>query len=498
MSSTADERSTKFTEGSLLRPLLSLAAPLMVTQLLQVLYNLTDTFWIGRLGADAVSALSFSWPLVYLLIGVASGFTNAGTILISQHAGSGNETQVRRVAGHTLSLNLFFSVVLAVAGVLLTPPLLDLIGTAPGTAIHDLAVRYARILFLGFPLTFGYFVFQSLLRGWGNTKTPMYPTIGTVVLNVLLDPFFVFGFDHNPLFDLLPVGQPLHPLFVVTGFAGFGVEGAAIATVLSQALAAAVGLWFLFSGRTEFTLSRADLGLDRTLAWEITRIGAPLSVEQVTNAVSVIAMTALIAFTGTAAVAAYGIGDRYTSLVWLPTVAMGMAVETVVGQNLGKGRSDRARRTVYFAIGILAAAFLVVGGLTVLFARPLVSLLITGEGSDAVVRYEVEYLRIAAPTWAIVVVFHMMNGAFCGAGSTRLSMALNVGTQWGLRAVVAAILVLGVGLGASGVWYGIAVSNVVAAVLGSIFFFRGDWLTGAVEDDIPVVDTGGTQTGTSE
>lgn len=480
---TAGEQSKRFTEGSLLWPLLTLAAPLMATQLLQVSYNLIDTFWVGRLGPDAISALSFSWPVVFLIISIGGGITNAGTILVSQNTGAGNDARARHVASQTLAVVGVLSIVFSALGVMVAPQLLQLIGTTPGMRIHVFAVKYTRIIFLGLPFTFGFFIFQAILRGWGDTKTPMYVMASTVILNILLDPLFIFGFENNPLFSWVGLDGVQQSLFVSTGFAGFGVEGAAIATVLSRGLGAGVGLWLLFSGHIGFSLSLIDLKLKVTTVRNVVKIGAPLSIEQVTNSMSVIVMTALIALTGTDAVAAYGIGNRYQSLVWLPTVAMGMAVETVVGQNLGNAKPDRARRTVYFAVGLSGAIFLSISVLTVWFARPIVSLFITGEGSAAVIRHGVDFLWIVAPTWVLMATFHLMNGGFCGAGLTRLSMVLTISTQWGLRIAIAAVLVLVTGLNATGAWYGIALSNIVAVTVGTAVFLWRPWTENIIEDD---------------
>lgn len=165
---TAGEQSKRFTEGSLLWPLLTLAAPLMATQLLQVSYNLIDTFWVGRLGPDAISALSFSWPVVFLIISIGGGITNAGTILVSQNTGAGNDARARHVASQTLAVVGVLSIVFSALGVMVAPQLLQLIGTTPGMRIHVFAVKYTRIIFLGLPFTFGFFIFQAILRGWGD------------------------------------------------------------------------------------------------------------------------------------------------------------------------------------------------------------------------------------------------------------------------------------------------------------------------------------------
>lgn len=482
MTDASPDPTRRFTHGSLLWPLLVLAGPLTATQLLQVAYNLTDTFWVGRLGADAVSALSFSWPLIFLLISVGAGMTNAGTILVAQNAGAGNDDRLDHVAGQTIGFVGLLSLGFSMLGFVFAPQLLQTIGTTPGTSIHNLTVTYTRVIVLGMPFTFGFYVFMSLLRGWGDTKTPMYLMVLSVGLNIALDPFFVLGFAGNPLFDWFGLGGLQESLFTATGFAGFGVTGAAVATVLSRMVAAAVGLWLLFGGRVGLHLTIDDLRPKFETVEKIVRIGVPGAIDQSTQSIAVIVMTALVATVGTDAVAAYGIGNRFVSLVWLPTVAMGMAVETVVGQNLGSDRPDRARRTVYIAIAILGTAFLVASALTVWFARPIVGLFITGPESDAIVGHGATFLRVVAPTWVVMASYHMMNGAFYGSGSTRMAMGIGVTTLWGVRAVVAVLAVVVLGLGAIGAWYAIALSNVTAAIAGAIFFFRGRWLENVLEE----------------
>lgn len=483
MMDTSDDQSDRFTQGSIVWPLLVLAGPLTATQLLQVMYNLTDTFWVGQLGADAVSALSFSWPLIFLLISIGGGMTNAGTILISQNVGAGNDDRLSHIAGQTTAFVGLLSVVVATLGVVFAPQLLQAIGARPGTPVHDLAVTYTRVIVLGMPFTFGFYVFMALLRGWGDTKTPMYLMALSVGLNIVLDPFFVLGFAGNPLFGWFALGGLQESLFTTTGFTGFGVTGAAVATVLSRAVAAVVGLWLLFGGRVGLQLGLEELRLKLETIATIVRIGVPGAIDQSTESVAAIVMTALIATVGADAVAAYGIGNRFISLVWLPTVAMGMSVETVVGQNLGSGRYDRARRTVYAAIAVLATAFLVASVLVVRFAQPIVGIFITGPEADPIIGHGATFLRTVAPTWVVMASYHMMNGAFYGSGSTRMAMGIGVTTLWGVRALTAALLVLVFGLGATGAWYAIALSNVTAAIAGAVFFFRGRWLKDILADD---------------
>ena len=159
------ERDVNVTDGKLLGPLVVLSLPIVLSQMLQVGYNLADPFVVCRVGQVAVSALSDSWPLVFLMISVAGGFTVAGTVLVSQNKGAGNQEKADYAAGQTIAFVVLVAAVASVLGYLLTPILVDLVGARPGSAEYRLAVEYTRTIFLGVVFMFGFFIFQALLRG---------------------------------------------------------------------------------------------------------------------------------------------------------------------------------------------------------------------------------------------------------------------------------------------------------------------------------------------
>jgi len=473
------------TEGSLLRPLVALSAPIVFTQLLQVVYNLVDTFWVGRLGGDAVSALSFSWPPVFVLISLGGGLTLAGSVLVAQHKGAGNLERVNEVAGQTLAFVTLFSLALGAVGYLLAPTFLRLIGADPGTQVFAYSLEYMRVIFLGVWFMFGFFVFQSLLRGWGDTRTPMYLMAVSVAVNVVLDPVFIFGFVDNPLFGIIGMRGLEADLLAATGFRGHGVEGAAMATILSRALATVPGVALLFSGRLGLSLSLADLRLEWETVRKIVEIGYPASIEQSSGALSYTAMTAIVAVIGSTAVAAFGITARLTSFVFLPAVGLGMGVETAVGQNLGARRADRARKAVYLAVGMLVAAYVVVSAVGVYWARDIVGIFIAGEEAARIVDIGETYMFIVAPTFAFMGTFHVIKGCFNGAGNTRAAMIMSVTSVWGLQVVPAWILVTTFDMGTTGAWWAIAVMHVGSALIVGAWFLRGTWTDNVVEEEDP-------------
>ena len=257
-----------------------------------------------------------------------------------------------------------------------------------------------------------------------------------------------------------------------------------MATILSRALATVPGVALLFSGHLGLSLSFADLRLERETVTKIVRVGYPASIEQSSGALSYTAMTAIIAFIGPTAVAAFGICARLTSFVFLPAVGLGMGTETAVGQNLGAKQADRAKQAVFASAGIIAAVLVVVTAVVYLNAAAIVDVFITGAESASVVAIGADYLRVVGLTYALLGVFHVVQGAYRGSGSTRLAMIFGVVGLILLRVPPAYALVAWFDMGATGVWYGIAAANVLMVLLSGAYFLRGTW-TGRVVDRGP-------------
>jgi putative MATE family efflux protein len=483
------KRSVNLTDGPLLKPLLVLSIPIVLTNLLQVAYNLADTFWVGRLGQAAVSAISFSWAIVFLVITLAAGFTVAGTVLVAQHKGAGNLDRISAVAGQTIAFVIGLSVVFSILGYVLAPWLLRLIGADPGTLVFGLSVTYTRTMFLGIPFVFGFFIFQSLLQGWGDTRTPLYLMLLGVVLNVVIDPFLILGFQDNLLFEVTGLSALQADLYASTGFAGFGVQGAAIATIVSRGVGTVIAMGLLLSGRVGIHLAPRDFVLTRETVRTIFRIGAPASIEMSTQSLGVTVVTALVALAGAESVAAYGIGTRVTSLVVLPALGLARGTETVVGQNLGARQPDRATRAVVASAAIVAAVLVGVSAAVYFNAAAIVGIFITGADAASVVAIGAEYLRIVGATYVFLGVFFVIQGAYRGSGSTRLAMIFGILGLVLLRIPPAYGLLVWFDMGASGIWYGIAAANVLIVVLSGAYVLRGTWTEGVVGKNRPGTET---------
>jgi putative MATE family efflux protein len=441
-----------------------------------VIYNLTDTFWVGRLGADAVSAISFAFPVVFLMIGAAGGFTAGGSILVAQAVGSNEPTRARIFAGQTLCLTALFSVVIASVGYFLTPLLLELIGTPPGTGIFEMAVAYTRVMFLGNFAIFGFFVFQSVLRGWGDTQTPLYLMAFGVGLNLLVDPVFILGFAENPIFEWLGLGGLEASLLSLTGFRGLGIEGAAVATITARGLGTAIGIGLLYRGRSGLSLGLGDLRLHAGSVRRLVSVAWPLAIERTLTPISITAITVIVATVGPAAVAGYGIGTRYVALVFLPAIGLANATEAAVGQNSGAGLKERARQVTLLSVGLIGGIMLPMTAIFVFFSEPLVSVFVTGTGAQAVVGHGTDFLRVFAVAFPFLGTLRIIVAAFGGVGHSRKALTISLLRVFALQ-IPLPLGLLALGFEAAGIWYGTTIAVIVATVFGGTWFFTDTWRT---------------------
>ncbi|MFC6721171.1 MATE family efflux transporter [Halobacteriaceae bacterium SHR40] len=496
-----DEPRESITEGSLIRPLFQLAWPIIVIQLLQVAYNVVDTLYLGRLSADAVGAISLAFPLIFLLVSVAAGFTTAGAILVAQYTGAKGDRSAGLVAGQTVTFVSLLSLVVAVVGFFFARPALELLPTQAdtGARVIPLAADYMEVFFVGIPFLFGFFVFSALLRGYGDTRTPMYVMVLSVVANILLDPFLIFGFQSNPLLGAVGLDGVEASLLAATGFTGYGIEGAAVATIGARGVASAIGLYILFFTAVGPTTRLEHLRPDLTFMKDIVRLGTPSMIENSANALAQITLIGIVVTFAPPVVAAYGLGNRIVSLVFLPAMGLGRAIDTMVGQNLGADRADRATRSVYLATSTAAGVMLLVAVVVVLLTEPIVSVFL-GDVANApeTIALGVEYVQTRSVEFAFIGVTQVLLGAFRGAGNTKTAMIISIVTLWIGRVGTVSLLVFGLGWGASGVWIGMAVGNILGVVVSIPWFLRGTWKEAYIDETTTGESTGVVETASED
>ncbi len=452
------------TSGPIGKPLLYLSAPIIVTNLLQTAYNLADTFWLGQYDTTALAAISFAFPMVFLLFSLALGVSVAGSVLVAQHVGADQEDNAEYAASQTITFSLIASVLLGCVGYVFVDEYLVLLGATE--SVIPPATAYMQMISIGLFAMFGFAVFIALMRGYGDTVTPMGVMFGSVVLNIVLDPFLIFGFTDNPLFGYLGLDGVESMALSLTGFTGSGIEGAAIATVFSRLLAFVVGLVILFRGERGVQINLKQMVPDLGYARQFIDLGVPASIEGTGVALSTNVLLFIIAAYPEPVVAAYGIGTRVFSVIFLPAIAFSQGIETMTGQNIGAGKHGRAERTNHYGARVMAVALTALGVVVFLGARPIAAVFTT---DAAVIDATATFMQLTALTFGGTGVRRAYLGGFRGAGKTLTAAVITVGVvgvQLPLAWLGSTVL------GTRGIWLSFAVANLLGAVVAYLWFRR--------------------------
>jgi putative MATE family efflux protein len=453
------------TEGPLVRPMGKLMAPIIVMGLLQTSYNLIDTFWLGRLSTTAIAAISIAFPVIFLIISLGSGFLVAGSTLVAQQMGSDNPVRAGEAAGQTITVAGVASVTLGFVGFLAARPLFSLVPAQGATAadVLPLAVNFMRVFFLGLPTLFLFSAFSVVMRGYGDTRTPMLVMAITILINLVLDPILIFGW----------LGAP-----------ALGIAGAATATVIARGVGAAVGLYILFRMDIGLNVRLTDLVPTREGVAEIVRIGVPSSLEDASTSLAIALVAFFVTTFSPAVVAAYGIGTRILAFVQMIGGAFGQTTNTTVGQNLGADNQDRAKRSIWIAGGSVIVTMVGIGLLTAVFAEPIVRVFLT-EGTprtQAAIDHSVTFLRVLAIGFAFSGVFETVLGAYRGAGNTQTALGFSLLSLWIGRIMVIIYLTEVAGFGPLGIWIGMIASSVIGSLASVVWLTRETWTEAVVAD----------------
>ncbi|MBN1792177.1 MATE family efflux transporter [Candidatus Woesearchaeota archaeon] len=444
-------RSHHLLEGSVIKSIFKISIPVIFANILQTLYQLIDTFWVGRLGEAAVAAVSLSFPILFFIISFATGFTMAGAILVAQYNGKGDEKGVSLSTGQTLSLVTLISLVMSTAGYFLSGPLLSLLTSDP--AVLPNATSYLQISFLTVVAMFIYMVFQSSLRGVGEVKFPMIVILATVILNFFLDPLFMFGWKFIP---------------------AMGVAGVAWATFVTASLSALIGLFSLWLGTHGIKLRMGYLKLKAPWMKQLFRLGVPSSLEFSSRSFGMFAMIFVVSTLGTTVVAAYGIGARMLSFIIIPAVGFSIGTTALVGNNIGAKQYERADKILGTGMKIGFWTLLALGAVIFIFAEPINTFFVPGE--DKVIALSTTFIRWMALTFGLIGMQMAIMGALKAAGKTTQAMMQAV-FQAGALIIISSVLVFVLKIGEMGIWAAYPISNIVSLGLVLYFYFkRKEWL----------------------
>jgi putative MATE family efflux protein len=453
--------------GPIIWTMLRLGWPGMVTSILQTLYNLADAFWIGHLppaeSGPAVAGIQISWPVVWLLISFIGGFGGAaGSALISQYTGAKRTAEANFACSQIFSISFISGIVIGVAGFFFSPHVLPLLVGAG--EVCDVATLYIRVIFLGMPFMFAPFLFYFSLAAYGDTVTPMFVNGAGVLLNVVLDPLFIFGFGPVPK---------------------MGVFGAALATVISEGLVSIAALVILFRGQRGLKLSLPELRPQWAWIRKILRIGVPAAVGQSGAAFGFVLLMAIIGRVPnpTVALAAYGIGDRILSLLFIALDGLGVGLTTILGQSLGAELKERASQAAKKGTTVMFLLLVVEALVIWLARRPLIAFFIPGR--EDIIDEGVRFISLFAPGMPFFGLFGAVNAIFRGSGHNVPTMAMEIARLWVFRLPLSYIFAFPIAMGSTGVWIGMAISNFVSALLAVAMLSTGIWKKKVIEEKAP-------------
>ncbi|HCM27466.1 MAG: MATE family efflux transporter [Treponema sp. GWB1_62_6] len=432
------------TTGNETKLLIMFAVPMLIGNVFQQFYNMVDSWVVGRyVGTDALAAVGASFPILFFMVALMMGFAMGSNILIAQYFGAKNMAKVRAAIDTTYLVIFWASVVLTLAGLLAAEPILRLL-RLPET-ILPLAARYLRIIFGGLILMFGYNGVSAVLRGLGDSTTPLYMLILSTLLNIVLDLVFVRVF-------------------------GWGIEGVAWATVIAQGVSFIGSLVYLNATHEVLRTNFLKLRFDNEIFKASLKIGLPSGLQQTLVSLGIMFMSAVVNGFGTTVIAGFAAASRIDSFVGMPAMNIGMALSTFTGQNLGAGKPDRARRGYHAAVAIGMGITAVLVAVLLLFGEVLVGIFTT---DPAVIAVGVQYLSVIAPFYFAFTLMFVTNGLIRGSGEAIVPLVSTLVAMWLVRIPCAVIFSSVWGL--AGIWWSMPTGWILGMAIAVSYYRSGRW-----------------------
>lgn len=450
MKNPGEKNTQLILSGNMLRAVLSLAVPIVLNNLIQTMYNLTDTFWLGRLGTDEMAAISLVTPMQNVIINFGQGLTLAASILISRCVGGGNRKDACETANQIFVCTMLFAFAAGLLCISATPFITGWLG-AEGN-VYTGGVTYLRIVLADLPFLFLINLFSAVHQAQGDTVNPVKLNTVGVVINMVLDPLFIMVFK-------------------------WGIAGAALATMLSMIPGGAIALFSLFDRRNSIYIDLKGFRFNGGKIKEILTVGLPTAIGGSTMQFGFLLMTKNVLVYGDSAMAAYGIGNKINGIITMPGNAIGSAAATIVSQNIGARQIDRAELGYKTAMKT-AVVFLFVSGM-ILSRAPVSKAVVSIFSHDAdVIAMASEFLSIMAFWCFANGVYSCTNGLFNGVGKTYVTMLTEASRLWIFRFASLFAFSTFFGMAEESVWYSVVVSNGISAAVLWVLYKTKLWRKG--------------------
>lgn len=435
--------------GNIYSAILLLALPITVNNLIQTLYSLINAFWVGKIGSVEFAATTLVWPINYLFVSIGMGISIAGTSILSQLLGGDEKEEAVRYASQLIVLSVAAGCVLMVLGAVFSEAAVKAMHVDGKMQYY--AVLYLRLTFLELPFMFYFFIFNAIMNSQGNSMVPTVFSGLSAVLNAFLDPLFIFNFD-------------------------LGVAGAAYATIVSKALLSLMCWIYLRKGQSYIVSDFRNFKFDGSIIKKSLKIAIPSAVGQSGSAMGFIFLNTFIVSYGTSTMAAYGMVNRITSLISQPALGIGTSIISIVGQNLGARKFERA--TESFKKSILITAVFGVAGcfFLILFRNGIINFFMQSKDDMEVINQGITYLVYISFSMPLMGIFSCFQGLFQGFGETKYAMAMEIGRLWFVRLPMILFFKHFTSIGPEGIWFAMSFSNLIICIYGWIIYKRNIYI----------------------
>ena len=438
-----------YTSGSLNRAIVLLAVPMVLEMCMESLFGLVDIFWVAHLGADAITTVGLTETGLTVVFVTAIGLSTGATAMIARRTGEKDPAGAGVAAVQAILLGLVISAIVAISGYFLAADLLRVLG---GSAdVVRTGTGYTRMILGGSATIFLLFLINGVFRGAGDAAIAMRALWLANIVNICLNPFLIFGWGPFPQ---------------------LGVLGSAVGTTIGRGTGVAYQLWALYTGRGRITVRGPQIRIDVGVMIRLVRLSLTAMFQYLVQMASWVGVVRIVASFSSAAVAANTLAIKIILFAILPSWGMSNAAATLVGQNLGAGKPERAEQAVW-RTGLYNVLFLgTVGLLFILFAEPIIGWFTT---DPEVVPIAVRGLRLFSYGYLSYAYGMVVSAAFNGAGDTVTPTVLNLICFWAVQIPLAYTLAIPMQFGPAGAWMAVVTADTVLAALAILIFRRGKW-----------------------
>jgi len=436
-------------DPNIYKGLIILSIPLMLNNFIKTIHDIIDMYFVADIpnyGIESVNAISLTFPVVFTFISLGIGLSAAGTALISQFVGSNQIEDAKKYASHLVMISLIAGIVLNILSFVSAPYIMKWMGLT-GYEYRE-SVKYLQIRAFELPVVFVFFAFTSIRQSTGDTVTPVIYGVVTMIVNIILTPILI---------SVLKLG----------------VSGAAYATLIANLVIMPFGIVQLFKSKTGVTISKKYLVLQKEISYKIIRIAIPASFGQAFTAIGFGLMNGILVGYGKQTVAAFSVGNRISSLILHPVMAIGGVLSAYLGQNIGNQNPTRARQTFRKAM-VLSVGLMAVGALIFIPFREWASSIFIKNDAVALALAK-DYMFFLLLGLPLMGAFQNFLGTYNGTGNTKYTFILTVTRLWILRIPLVFLFKNFTTLGSSGVWYAMLISNVVILFIGMYYYRKIDY-----------------------